>query len=728
MSKYSSLNIVYAGVLTGVVTALAVPVAAKNIDSPAQLNDELNDPISSSSIPLSSAIDYPVSTSHSSNVSESSSEDDYQIASLSGDTGSFYGAFSQAPVSTDEEVKSNQPANAVSSVEVHADTLPAKQIGGSIKGGYFYKEAKIDGKSIIIPGFKPYSLCVTDFVPALNPFKDVVVTKVSEAVIHNKDEDPQIAKKHKRAPIVRRKGIPRHALKASEITDLVRTGYKQKDIVLKGDGIRLAMSRSFSQPIEDAVEKEAQNIPKLPLLKMEEEIAKELFASVNITVPAGDISYNSEVAAIEVADPTALDKVGIVERLEEDLEVVDTEAKELANAILPKPETTFETKSVRVKSGDTFENLLIGYGGVSKNNAFKICKKIDHLYKLNRIRKGQKVALKFAVTNTGDEEKRILSSVSLDLSNTEKVVAELNADGIYKAFKEDVALETEAVRSGGKITGSIAASAKRFHIPAGIVAQFVNNFSHNVDFRRDIRSGDNFEVMYEQKVTPDGNIVDGMGELLYASLTLRGKSVSLYRYEDESGFVDYYDGNGHGIKKGIRRRPLGRRRISSPFGMRKHPILRRKRMHWGIDYVAPSGTPIPAAGDGVIEVAKRNGAYGKFIKIRHNNKFKTAYAHMKGYTKGIKSGKRIKQGDVIGYVGNTGRSTGPHLHYEVHKYGKRVNPLRVKIPVAGRKLKGAELQRFVKTRSMINHIFASLINTNKHAKLEKSLAATRSEL
>lgn len=672
MPKYSSLHIIYAGVLTGVITALAMPVSA-------------NYPGLSQDVTIQASVKDVDVPSLSSPISEQTE----QVTYLQDDE-EYPNDFND--ISTTVPDNFFDTPEKEEGIVLYEDENTAKpesnpKIGGNLKGLYAYKEIKIKGKDTILPGFKPYDLCMADFVPAQNPFKEKMLAykKVKE-------------KANSSGAIV----ISEHVMKAQELTEKVRKSYVKKDFILQKDKIRTAMAKSFSKSIEDAVEQEASKAKTVP------DIANKIAANV------------LEETAVEVADPTA--------QVVEDVIENDSEAKELANAILPKPETTFETKIVRIKAGDTFEKLLTSQGGVSQTNAHKISLKINRLYKLNKIRQGQKVVLTFAVTGFGKDEKRILSSVSLDLSDIQRVVAELSADGIYKAFREDVALETEAVRSGGKIHGSIAATAHDFGIPTEIVAQFVTNFSHSVDFRRDIRSGDAFQVMYEQKVTPDGEPVYGMGELLYASITLRGKTVTLYRYEDEKGFVDYYDENGHGIKKGIRRRPLGRRRISSPFGMRRHPILKTKRMHWGIDYVAPSGTPIPAAGDGVIEVAERKGAYGKYIKVRHNSKFKTAYAHMKNYAKGIKPGKRVRQGDVIGYVGNTGRSTGPHLHYEVHKYGKRVNPLKVKIPVAGRELTGLELKRFVKTKSMINQIFASLSDTNKHAKLEKSIVESRSNL
>ena len=177
-------------------------------------------------------------------------------------------------------------------------------------------------------------------------------------------------------------------------------------------------------------------------------------------------------------------------------------------------------------------------------------------------------------------------------------------------------------------------------------------------------------------------------------MTLSGKEFSVYRFKtDDDGFTDYYDEKGRSVKKTLMRTPIDGARLTSGFGKRKHPTLGYTKMHRGVDFGARSGTPIMAAGNGTVEFAARNGGYGNYVRIRHNSEFKTAYAHMRKFGKGVRKGARVKQGQVIGYVGTTGRSTGPHLHYEVHKDGRQINPLSVKLP-AGRKLGGKMLAAF----------------------------------
>ena len=204
----------------------------------------------------------------------------------------------------------------------------------------------------------------------------------------------------------------------------------------------------------------------------------------------------------------------------------------------------------------------------------------------------------------------------------------------------------------------------------------------------------------------DGVVVNN-GEIQYAKLTLRGTELPLYRFETPEGNLDYFNTKGESVRKALMKTPIDGARLSSRFGNRKHPILGYTRLHAGVDFAAPRGTPIYAAGDGTVTVAGTNGGYGKYIKIRHNGTYSTAYAHLNGYARGVRKGKRVRQGQVIGYVGSTGRSTGPHLHYEIHRNGKQINPLGLKLP-SGEKLKGQTLEAFLSLRDTVDRQFALL--------------------
>jgi murein DD-endopeptidase MepM/ murein hydrolase activator NlpD len=225
-------------------------------------------------------------------------------------------------------------------------------------------------------------------------------------------------------------------------------------------------------------------------------------------------------------------------------------------------------------------------------------------------------------------------------------------------------------------------------------------FSFDVDFQRELQPGDSFEVLYEALFEDDGSLAKTDG-VLYASLTLSGERLDMYNFTPQSGHDDFFDRKGQSVRKTLMRTPIDGARLSSRFGMRKHPVLGYTRQHKGVDFAAPRGTPIYAAGDGVIESAGRNGGYGKYLRIRHNSTYKTAYGHMTRIAKGMRRGKRVRQGQIIGYVGSTGRSTGPHLHYEVLRGGRQVNPLKIKLP-SGEKLKAADLASFQRHRAGID--------------------------
>jgi murein DD-endopeptidase MepM/ murein hydrolase activator NlpD len=231
-------------------------------------------------------------------------------------------------------------------------------------------------------------------------------------------------------------------------------------------------------------------------------------------------------------------------------------------------------------------------------------------------------------------------------------------------------------------------------------------FSYQVDFQRDIHPGDTFQVLYDSYYTPEG-IKAKQGTIAYATMTLGGKSYTLYRYTDPNGDVDYLDGKGRSAKSLLMKTPVDGARISSGFGMRFHPILGYTRMHQGVDFAVPVGTPVMAAGAGVIKFAGVERGYGNFLVIRHDREYATAYAHLSRFAPGIHVGVRVRQGQIVAYSGNTGLTTGPHLHYEVRVYGKPVNPETIKVAGAVQ-LHGAALHRFLADKAVISRKLASL--------------------
>lgn len=254
------------------------------------------------------------------------------------------------------------------------------------------------------------------------------------------------------------------------------------------------------------------------------------------------------------------------------------------------------------------------------------------------------------------------------------------------------------------IKNSLYGSAAKAGIPKGIVSDAIKIYSQNVDFQRDVHAGDSLEVMYNTHQTEDGYVAS-TGEVLYARLTLAGREIPLYRYETADGNVDYYGPDGQSTKKTLMKTPIDGARMSSGFGMRRHPVLGYSKMHKGMDFAAPTGTPIYAAGEGVVKKAGRFSSYGNYIRIRHRGDLDTAYGHMSRIAAGIKPGTRVKQGQIIGYVGTTGRSTGPHLHYEILVANKQVNPRGVNLPI-GQALAGRDLRNFKSHVAEVNNQYA----------------------
>ena len=283
--------------------------------------------------------------------------------------------------------------------------------------------------------------------------------------------------------------------------------------------------------------------------------------------------------------------------------------------------------------------------------------------------------LSFSVIN-GFE---ILSEITIFKNSLHEVKARVNPYGNFISQYVTAPTQRKILRHRITVYNNISASLQNTIIPKEIIDSFINQFSFSVDFQRDISDGDLLELLYEASYTKNNNMV-GKPRLLYAAMNLNNHKIELFRYKLRLGQVDYFDPGGKSIRKSIMRTPISGARLSSRFGMRKHPILGYSKMHRGVDFAARRGTPIMAAGDGRITFAGRNGSYGKFLEIRHLNGFSTRYGHLHKFAKKIKKGTIVKQGETIGYVGNSGRSTGPHLHYEVKHKNRIINPMTLKLP------------------------------------------------
>lgn len=357
-------------------------------------------------------------------------------------------------------------------------------------------------------------------------------------------------------------------------------------------------------------------------------------------------------------------------------------------------------RQVKLSRGDTFIGALTG-AGIARDEAHRILAAIRPHFNPRHLQIGQDIELVFA-TEDGTEH---LRELAFDNGVARRIHARSDSDGGWTGDLVEVPLTRATYRTGGDIPDSLYLAAARQDVPAALIADLIRVFSYDVDFQREIREGDSFELYYERFVTPDGGAAKN-GNILFAKLTLRGKEIALYRY-GEGDDADYFHADGRSVRKALLRTPVDGARLSSGFGSRKHPILGYTKMHKGVDFAAPRGTPIMAAGDGVVERASPYGGYGNYVRIRHNDEYSTAYAHMNGFAKGIRAGVRVKQGQIIGYVGTTGRSTGPHLHYEVLAKQGHINPLSVKLPT-GRVLKGTELAAFENFRGNLDREIAAI--------------------
>lgn len=366
--------------------------------------------------------------------------------------------------------------------------------------------------------------------------------------------------------------------------------------------------------------------------------------------------------------------------------------KSLFEMVNYKETTKTIEQEIKVSKGDTFISILTDLG-LGYSEAHDIYLQLKKVYKPESLRIGQVINITTTI-DTVQNKLISLDNITIQPKAGQRFVVEKNDKNAYiaRAEKDDLFLEVRTAT--GSINGALSQSMRNAGVPSKITASFSNIFSYSVDFRRDIRKGDRFEIIYENHLTPDGEVVT-TGNILYASLIMKKEKITLYRFKDAAGNVDYYNEKGYAMKKTLHRKPLAFQsaRISSPFGKRRHPIKKQIIVHWGVDYAAPRGTAIYAAGNGVVKMAKYNGGYGNYVKLQHNTEYSTAYGHMNKIAPGIRPGKKVKQGQIIGYVGNTGLSTGPHLHYEVIKNGRRVNPLVIKA-AAGENLQGKNLKQF----------------------------------
>ncbi len=367
--------------------------------------------------------------------------------------------------------------------------------------------------------------------------------------------------------------------------------------------------------------------------------------------------------------------------------------KKTLSHIVENLEPKYKKIKHKIKSGETFDKILEDYL-IQKKEILEIKNALKKKVNLNKL--NTKQIIEFSLDKTNNQ----IYEFTFQISNKQKIF--LVRDNSDNTFNDEIILtklNKKILYKENLILQSLYKAATDEKIPANIIIEFARIYGFQVDFQRDIRKKDKFQIMYEIFLNDKNEIIE-TGEILFANLKLSGQDNGLY-YFDKEGSEGHYDKNGKSVKKALMKTPINGARLSSSFGMRKHPIDGYNKMHRGTDFAAPTGTPIMASGDGVIKKAGWCGGGGNCVKIRHNSTYQTVYAHMSKFARGIKAGVRVKQGQTIGYVGSTGKSTGPHLHYEVIVNGKKVNSQKLKLP-SGKILKGKERKLFETNKIKLN--------------------------
>ena len=355
------------------------------------------------------------------------------------------------------------------------------------------------------------------------------------------------------------------------------------------------------------------------------------------------------------------------------------------------------------KAGDTHQNIIDQLNTTKKEKKI-VLNSILNEKSLKILKINQKFQFKFDNLNAKEVIEFI---VETDKKNQIVFKKSTDSDEFYSK-KIKLNFTKKLVYKETIITNSLYNSAIDLGIKPNIIIEFARLYGFQVDFQRDIWKNDSFQIIYEEFVDKDNKVID-TGEIIFANLNLQDSDLQLYKYEYEKNKIDYFDENGKSMRKTLMKTPINGARLSSSYGKRKHPILGYTKMHTGTDFAAPKGTPIMASGDGKVMKAGWCGGGGNCVKIKHNSTYQTVYAHMSKFGRGIKRGVKVKQGQIIGYVGSTGLSTGPHLHYEVIENGRKINSQKLKLP-SGKILKGEERKRFEVRKIKIDVLKSNLIS------------------
>jgi len=408
------------------------------------------------------------------------------------------------------------------------------------------------------------------------------------------------------------------------------------------------------------------------------------------------VRFGESDAPIDSVPPVYVD-LDAEGRVHPTLEMSDSEIEDQAR----RP----RERALQVGSGETLSDLMVR-AGVPAGEAGRAAEALYTRFDPRTLKAGQKARVLFDPSPWGFGQ-GAFRQVSLAADPLRDLVARRGADGQFAVEDETRQASRHIAHYSGTIRSSLFESATAAGVPVPVILAMIKALSYDVDFQRDIQAGDTFEVLFEALYDSRGRLVR-TGTMLFAGLVLSGNEITLYRYRsggEEGG--EYFNARGESVKKALLKTPVDGAKITSGFGMRHHPILGYSKMHKGIDFGVPPGTPIQAAGDGTVEMAGPFGAYGNYVRLRHTSGYATAYAHMSRIAPGIHTGRRVGQGQIIGFVGATGRATGPHLHYEVLVGGAQVNPISIKMPT-NVKLAGRELERFQGHRRRVDQLMAGM--------------------
>ena len=381
----------------------------------------------------------------------------------------------------------------------------------------------------------------------------------------------------------------------------------------------------------------------------------------------------------------------------------NSDLKKFKQFIFDQINSPFTNVDYKIKKGDTIQKILQQYK-IQNREIQKVITQYKKYANPNRLFVGNKIDI--IVEKILPENANSIVKFSAPISKSTTIEITKNSENQITSKKIITKLYKKKILSENIIKKNLYSSAMEAKINPDTIIEFARIFGFEIDFQRDIRKNDYFKIYFEKYFDENGEFIKS-GSILYAHMNVKGREISLYKFGSDEEY-GYFDENGRSVEKALMKTPINGARLSSPFGMRKHPILGFNKMHMGTDFAAPEGTPIMASGSGTVTRAKWCGGGGNCIKIKHNSTYTTVYAHLKNFAKGIKKGKKVKQGQIIGYVGSTGMSTGPHLHYEVIVNGKKVNSQTLKLP-SGKVLKDNERTEFeihrIKTDVQIAELF-----------------------